>query len=182
MTNTPLERTKMSLAEFKLLPESLERIELINGELIVSPTPVNSHQDLVGDIYSYLKQIKPNGKVVISPSDVYFAGEVVLQPDIFWVQADSKNCQLQDDDYWHGTPDLVVEVLSPSTAKRDKTTKYEIYQANGVPEYWIADPYNETLEVYSLVDKVYQKLGVYSKEDSFASATLGKDVDLNSVF
>jgi Uma2 family endonuclease len=177
-----IERTKMSLAEFKLLPESLEHIELINGELVVSPVPVNSHQNLLGDIYSYLKQIKPNGKVVLSPSDVYFANETVLQPDIFGVREGSKDCQIQDDDYWHGAPDLVVEVLSPATAKRDKTTKYELYQSNGVQEYWIADPYNETLEAYTLENKVYRKLGVFGKEDSFDSPVLGKAVDMSLVF
>jgi Uma2 family endonuclease len=177
-----IERTKMSLAEFKLLPESSERLELINGELVLSPTPVNTHQSVVAKLHLQLFQLKPNGTVILSPSDVFFTNETVLQPDIFWVREGSKDCQIQDDDYWHGAPDLVVEVLSPSTAKRDKTTKYEIYQTNGVREYWIADPYNETLEAYTLENKVYRKLGVFGKEDSFASPVLGKAVDMSLIF
>jgi Uma2 family endonuclease len=171
----------MNLADFKQLPETMRPIELIYGELTISPVPRHSHQHLIGEIYLLWQSIEANGKALIF-SSLFLNDENVPIPDIFWVREDSKECQIQDDDYWHGAPDLVVEVLSPSTAKRDKTVKYEIYQANGVREYWIADPYNETLEAYILENKAYKKLGVFGKEDSFDSPTLGKSVDLSLVF
>src|SRR3954471_15166355 len=109
-------RTHVTLDEFKALPESLDHIELIAGELIMSPTPKYKHQNIVGNGYSELKAKRTSGTVVVSPMDVYLDEENVLQPDVFWVSGADSLCQLGADGYWHGAPDLVIEVLSPSTA------------------------------------------------------------------
>lgn len=184
MTDSPFEQTKMTIDAFKQLPESSDSPELINGELVASPTPKQTHQDLVLQFTLLLSRLSLEGKIVLFPSDLYLPSDDVLQPDVFWVRADSTDCRIEDDDYWHGVPDLVIEVLSPGTAKRDRTIKYQIYQENGVPEYWISDPYNETIEVYVLHDtsSAYQQHGIYSAEDTFESPSLGKKVDLRPVF
>jgi Uma2 family endonuclease len=173
--------SQISIEDFKRLPETMQTIELLHGELLISPSHKHSHQSLVGELHSLLHFLRANGAVVIF-SSLFLDETNAPIPDLFWVRAGSKDCQIQDDDYWHGAPDLVVEVLSPATAKRDKTTKYELYQANGVREYWIADPYNETLEAYTLENKLYRKLGVFGKEDSFDSPVFGKAVDMSLIF
>lgn len=182
MSDVPVDRIKMTIEEFKQLPETVQPTELIDGELIVSPTPRYSHQRLVLNIAKTLDELDIAGAIVLSPSDLYLKDNNVLQPDIFWVSDTNENCQLEDDDYWHGAPDLVVEVLSPGTAKRDKTSKFTIYESNAIPEYWIADPYNETLEVYVLENAEFKRQGVYGENDSFKSPVLRKDVDLKKIF
>src|SRR5690606_22104288 len=96
-------RTRVTLEEFKALPESLDHIELIDGELILSPTPKFKHQNAVGNVLVMLKQLS-QGKAVVSPMDVYLDNENVLQPDVFWVRGADSLCKLGEDGYWHGAP------------------------------------------------------------------------------
>lgn len=143
---------------------------------------IPKHIHLTFKIAELISELLPNDKTVSQPAKLYLKDDNILQPDIFWVNEANENCTLGDDDYWHGAPDLVVEVLSPSTAKRDKTDKFTIYESNAIPEYWIADPYNETLEVYVLEDAEFKRQGVYGEKDSFKSPVLGKEVGLSKIF
>lgn len=113
---------RMTAAEFAQLPESGGRFMLLHGELIEMPTPKDPHQTVVLLIALLLHRLTTSlgGKVKISPLDVYLDQENVVQPDVFWISGEGSKCRLGDDGYWHGAPDLVVEVLSPSTAKYDK--------------------------------------------------------------
>ena len=174
--------TRMNLDEFRALPESLERLELIDGELIVSPTPRFWHQNLVGNIFVLVRTIAPNGTTVIAPMDVYLFGENAVQPDVFWVSADNDRCKLGEDGYWYGAPDLVVEVLSPSTAGRDRGVKFELYERAGVREYWLLDPEAEFLEGYTLVDGVFKRLGVFGIDRIFESPLLGQKIEIGGIF
>src|SRR5262245_39140678 len=123
MVANPQPKTQMTLEEFMALPESNLPIELINGELVVSPTPKNPHQQTVLATAIYLNSIVPGGTLVISPMDVHLDKKNVPQPDVFWASGPDSKCKLGKDGYWHGAPDLVVEVLSPSTEKRDRGAK-----------------------------------------------------------
>ncbi len=180
MVDFPATKTRMRLEEFKVLPESHQRIELIDGELIMSPTLKYSHQRLVFTIAKYINRVASQGETVVSPMDVYIGGEDSLQPDVFWVAPDSK-CKLGDDDVWHGAPDLVVEILSPSTAKHDKIVKFDLYEKHGVREYWIVDPKNLFLEVYALEEGKFSRRGVFGLGETFPSGTLNVDVDVNAL-
>jgi Uma2 family endonuclease len=164
-------RTRFSLEEFRALPESLDHIELIDGELIVSPTPKYKHQNIVGNAFVELKQF-PQGKAVVSPMDVYLDDENVVQPDVFGVSGESSLCQLGSDGYWHGAPDLVVEVLSPSTALRDHGVKYHLYERHGTREYWLIDPEGEFVEVFHRAGDRFDRLGAFGREESFALGVL----------
>jgi Uma2 family endonuclease len=170
-----LERIYMTPAEFRKLPESNEPRELINGELIVSPTPVNKHQEDVGEIHFFLKQLaKTNpdsGQVILSPMDVWL-GDNNVQPDVFWVSKPESLCKLGDDGYWYGAPDLIVEVLSPSTAHKDRGVKFDLYQQYGVREYWLVDPDGQYIEVYLLEDGKFSRLGAFGLGQSFNSMVL----------
>lgn len=182
VAQTPIS-TRTTAAEFALLPESSERVELIHGELVYMPTPKDAHQTVVLMIALLLTQITAGrGKVKISPLDVYFDDENVLQPDVFWVSGPESKCQLGADDYWHGAPDLVVEVLSPSTAKHDKEAKFAIYQQTGVREYWIADPANRYIEPFALQNSTFASLGTFILGEMFTSPVLGQAVDISLIF
>ncbi len=162
----------MTLEEFQALPESMEHIELIDGELIVSPAPKNKHQSAVFNAAVELRQQVTQGTVVISPMDVYLDDGNVLQPDVFWVSGDDSLCQLGPDDYWHGAPDLVVEVLSPSTALRDHSAKFDLYQKHGTREYWLIDTSAQIVHVYRRDQDMLVRAGTFGREQTFTLSVL----------
>jgi Uma2 family endonuclease len=106
----------------------------------------------------------------------------VAQPDVFWVSSENEKCKLRDDGYWYGPPDLIVEVLSPGTARQDKVTKFAIYERHGVREYWIADPVYQNIEVWTLADGRYTRLGLFRVGDTFTSPVLNQPVDVSAIF
>lgn len=178
---TLLNKEYITLADYRALPESKQRTELINGELIVSPSPKYTHQQIVFETAKVIDESE--GRTIISPMDLYLDEVTVLEPDIFYLADDNAVCQLRDDDYWYGgAPDLVVEVLLPSTAVRNRGVQYNLYQNNGVAEYWIIDPYMLSLEVYVLMDDVYKRQGVHGGEDTFKSPALNREIACNRLF
>lgn len=149
-----------------------ERVELIKGWIYkMSPAPKRFHQEIEGvlhvKIWNYFEN-KPC-KVYQSPFDVRLKrnkgqGEeinTVVQPDICVICDTSK----LDDAGCLGAPDLIVEILSESTAKKDYNEKFNLYEENGVKEYWIADPANKSIEIFSLVNEKYESLGIYSERE-----------------
>ncbi|MBC7812055.1 MAG: Uma2 family endonuclease [Burkholderiales bacterium] len=174
------ERTRMTADEFFQLPETTQPTELIDGELIVSPAPILQHQLLVANFHLLLARLIPNGLIFLSPTDVYFDETNVPQPDISWV-AENSLCVLAGKRL-EGPPDLILEIFSPGTAKRDKQDKFKLYEKHGVREYWMVDPIQQYLEAWVLVDGRYSLLGVYGADDIFDSPVLGKVVSLNSIF
>lgn len=168
----------MTAEAFRQLPETNLPIELLDGAIVVSPTPKDEHQAILGELFALLKNIAPSGSVRVAPLDVYLDDRNVVQPDIFWVGEENSACQLIDG-YWHGAPSLVIEILSPSTARRDKTTKFDLYQNYGVQEYWMVDPLAAYIEVWVLQGNQFTRHGVFGSEDTFISPVLGNQpVDL----
>lgn len=173
---TEMMKTRVTAAEFFQMEESNLPIELIDGEIIVSPTPKKPHQDTTGNAYYLLKTIERQtpdmGEAQISPLDVHLDDENVVQPDVFWVSPDSL-CKLGEDGYWHGAPDLVIEILSPSTAKRDKDDKFKLYEKYGTREYWLVDLEYKLVEVWARLEERFARTGVYGVDDTFTSVVLG---------
>lgn len=131
-------RTALEL--FKILPEGT-RCQLINDHIIMSPSPKWTHQDIVRILLTSITKhldINPLGKV-LSDVDIYINETNVYRPDVFFVSNEQSDI-LGDDGYVHGAPDLVIEVLSKSTEKYDRTEKKEIYAQYGVKEYWLIHP------------------------------------------
>jgi Uma2 family endonuclease len=145
-------RQRWTYAEFARLPTSgSTRYEIIDGELVVTPAPGLKHQRIVTRLVSLLHAFARKhalGEVFVSPFDVLFAEGDYLEPDILFVR--KARAELVTDRGVEGAPDLVVEVLSASTAARDHGIKLERYRHYGVPEYWIVDPEEETVEVWKL--------------------------------
>jgi Uma2 family endonuclease len=171
---------RMTIEEFRTLPESNRFEELIDGELIVSPTPKQPHQKQVFTAAKAIEQLADGGEVVIAPMDVYLNGDIV-EPDIFWVSGVNSKCQLGDDGYWYGAPDLVVEVLSPSTAGNDRGKKYELYQRHGVREYWLIDTDAKFIEVFVLDGDKFVRRGLFSRGAFISDVLSGKTVDVKIV-
>ena len=145
-------RQRWTYADFARLPsETSTRYEVIDGELVVTPGPGRHHQRIVTDLVALLNgfvRATGVGEVFVGPFDVLFAEGDYLEPDILFVR--KGRSQLVSDRGGEGPPDLVEEVLSPSTASRDRGIKLERYKLYGVAEYWVVDPDERTVEVWNL--------------------------------
>ncbi len=152
------------------------RWELIDGVIYdMSPAPVIKHQSLSGQVFFGLRQAlnsrgdgggdgpPPPCQIFAAPIDVVLGLRTVVQPDVIVVRDPAK---LANGKYVDGAPDLVVEILSPGTAKKDRLTKRLAYQAAGVPEYLIIDPAAETVEQFLLEDGIYPAPNVFAPGDS----------------
>lgn len=127
------------------------RHEIIEGEHLMSPSPRIPHQEIVGRLYLHLFQYiqkKQSGQIFVSPVDVVFHESDVCVPDLVFVS--NENLAIVKEENIQGAPDLVIEVLSPGSEKRDREVKYKRYAYYGVKEYWIADPDRRLVEVYDL--------------------------------
>jgi Uma2 family endonuclease len=166
----------------------LERWEKLDGTIYdMSPPPSSSHQSIVtrisGEIYNYLKSKGASCQVFVSPFGVWLddheAGDYV-EPDITIVcdknKITAKGCV--------GVPDMIVEVLSPSTAVKDKGVKLRKYRIAGVKEYWIVDPLNNNVEIYRAVeDHVFGEREVVGSDDKIRAGIFEDlQIDLREIF
>ncbi len=117
-----------------------ERYELLDGELIMPPAPGTRHQriqvNLGARLFQFVKEMGA-GKVYFAPTDVVFSGTDVVQPDLVFISTERRHIITPAN--IQGPPDLVVEILSPATAQRDKGYKRELYARCGVEEYWMIE-------------------------------------------
>jgi len=160
------------------------RMELINGYLyMMSPAPKPSHQEVIVKILrqidTYLEGKKC--KVYGAPIDVCFAKHSIVQPDVTIICDPKKT---ENNFRCEGAPDMIAEVLSPSTKSKDETEKLALYERFGVREYWIVDPIKYTVKVFLLRDGEYMLPPVkYSMQDRVKVDVLDDCyVDLNIVF
>jgi Uma2 family endonuclease len=150
-----------------------QRYELIEGELVLTPAPGFWHQHAAANIEALLRDYVEKqklGLVLDAPFDVVPAANVVLQPDVLYLSRE--RFHLLTGDCLKGVPDLAVEVLSPSSGRRDRLQKSRLYLRYGVKEYWVADPAAQTVEVFSAGEKGWFLAGVYGPEDVLASPLL----------
>lgn len=142
--------TKVTWRDVLTMPEDGNRYEAIGGELYVSPPPKLPHQWVSGRLFLALSDllVRPGlGWVFYAPTGVEFPDtDEGVQPDLVFVARDHPG-RLTEDGI-RGAPDLVVEILSPSTARRDRTVKRHLYQRQGIAEYWIVDPEAKQIEVW----------------------------------
>ena len=142
-------RVKLTYEDFVLFPDDGKRHELIDGEHYVTPSPNTRHQCIVGVlhglIWGYLES-HPIGQVFSAPFDVVFSMFDIVEPDLLYLSRESAAKALTPDNV-KGVPDLVVEILSKGTRKRDETIKRQLYERSGVTEYWLVDPKMERVRV-----------------------------------
>jgi Uma2 family endonuclease len=141
--------TKLSYEDFLLFPEDDgHRHELIDGEHFMTPAPNLRHQQISGNLHialgTHLREHRV-GRVFAAPTDVVLSNHDVVEPDLVYVS--NARAEILTKANVRGAPDLVVEILSDSTRKRDETLKLRGYEKFGVDEYWIVDPELETVKV-----------------------------------
>ncbi len=161
---------KLTFEQFRELPTDGKRYELINGEVHVTPSPATLHQFTLQNHYESLgPYVHKNhlGEVCLAPLDVRLGAETVLQPDLIFI-SDARAGIIQEN-WIAGSPDLAVEVLSPSTAGHDRATKLPIYAEARVPEVWFIDPKAKTVEVLTLQGAKYMVEAAYASHHSLTS-------------
>jgi Uma2 family endonuclease len=177
---------KLTYDDFVQFPDDGNRHELIDGEHFVTPSPNRRHQaivrELLGQIWSYLKQ-HPVGEVFGAPFDVVFSDFDVVEPDLLFVSTERASVLTERN--VQGAPDLVVEVGSPATRRRDEKAKRQLYERFGVREYWVVDPDLDLITVYRAVDGLYERAAELTLTDGDVLSTPmmpGLTVPLANIF
>ena len=139
--------------------------EIIEGEKIMAPSPgwghVNITANLIATIGAYAR-INKLGIAFADNFDVHFPDGSLFRPDFIFVSAENAKKLFADKNATlNGVPDMVAEIFSRSTMKRDVGIKKDVYERNGVREYWIIDPWRENIDVYLLRDGKYELGGQY---------------------
>lgn len=183
MRNMAQAATKMTYEQYCLLPEDGKQYEVIDGELFMTPAPKPKHQEIVLRIAEELSRFVRQsdwGKVFIAPIDVLLEPHTVLQPDVLFIR--KERLAIVKEEVIEGAPDLVAEVLSPSTFYKDLRKKMWAYSEFGVQEYWIVDPETRSIESYTRRDQKLQLAQKFSPGESFESALLpGFQLAINDV-
>lgn len=175
---------KYTYADYRALPETGPRCQLLDGELVMSPAPSLRHQDIVARLLAALLAfVTPRrlGKVYVSPVDVILSNSNVPQPDVVYVS--NSRAGILAKEGVRGAPDLCVEVLSPSTAPQDRGPKKVLYARYGVTEYWIVDPEAATIEIYRLEQDPEAPERTLGSTDTLTTALLpGFSLSLRELF
>ena len=173
---------KKTVADYEALPEG-SPYQLIEGELVMSPAPGFEHFRSSKRVFVRLYRLIEDagkGEVIYAPVDLYLDEENVYQPDIMVVLKGSKAKITSKGVY--GAPDVVVEVLSPSTAYYDLRVKKKVYERAGVREYWIVDPMERSLEIYTNSEEGFKLTSRVVEKGKVFSKVLDIDLDLEEVF
>lgn len=186
----PKEKTHYTFADYLEWNDD-ERVELINGDIVMRYSPSYEHQDILGQLYRQLSDFldgKPC-RPIVAPFDVRLFEkdgdrpedvDTVVQPDLMVIcdrtKIDDRGCK--------GAPDFVIEILSPTNFRHDKIVKLNLYNQAGVREYWIVDPESKKVDVFLRNDK-----GILWANEAYASTDIAKvnvlegcAIDLSKVF
>jgi Uma2 family endonuclease len=156
--------------DYAALTDDGQRYEIVNGVLLMAPSPTPDHQSITLRLSHYLFahiELVGLGRVFPSPLDVELGQKNVFQPDVVVVL--NAHLDRVAAKKIIGAPDLVVEEASPGTAALDRLTKYDVYAYAGVQEYWIVNPQRRTIEVLTLETGTYRSLGVFRGQQTLPS-------------
>ena len=175
---------RFTYQDYLELPEEAGyRFEVLEGLLIKEPSPNVIHQrvsrQLLFALADYFEKADPQGEIFFAPLDVTFQDITVVQPDLFYVSGEQK--EIVKENRVDGSPTLMVEILSPSSTRKDRLQKLLIYQKARVQHYWLVNPEEKTLECFSLRKEQYTLVASGMDEDIVKhpefpglSITLGK--------
>lgn len=178
------EKKSYGYEDYAKLPEGAP-YQLIGGKLIMTPATSTYHQEISKRLgyllYEYAELKQKMGKVFNAPIDVYFENEETYQPDIIYISND--RAEIIKTEKIEGAPDLIIEVLSLSTAYYDLIHKKNIYAKHRVKEYWIVDPIEKWIESYKNENGKFILIGRVQKGEDINSTTLTDfKVALNTIF
>ena len=171
--------------DYLQLPDDGKRYEIIEGVLYVANAPTIEHQYAVGEAFAYLRQFVRDqqlGIVLAAPIEVHLSeSSRPVQPDVLFSRKARQS--ILTPQFCDGAPDLIVEVISPSSLRLDRQVKYRAYEQHGVAEYWLVDPKLRGVEIYTLTDGEYALLGQYTDDDLLESNIRpGLQIKANSLF
>ena len=175
---------KLTYEDYRNAPGD-ERCELLDGDLVMVAAPNLKHQRVqfhLGRKLGNLIVEHDLGEFFYAPCDVVLSDTDVVQPDLLFVSREREHL-LSGGENVQGAPDLVVEILSPATADRDRGYKRELYGRHGVKEYWLVDPMTETITVHRQRGGILAVTHTFSREQTLRSALLpGLEFRLEDVF
>jgi len=174
--------THYTYADYQKLPEGAP-YQLIGGDLVKEPAPVPYHQmvsiKIVFELVKFVEE-RDLGVVLDAPMDVYLSDTEVYQPDIMFISKDRMN--IIGEKNIEAAPDLVVEILSPSSAYYDLRHKMHVYETSGVREYWVVDPIEKGVEIYQNINGEFKLFNKALSSGLIRSALLeGFTVELEKV-
>ncbi|MBP7149087.1 MAG: Uma2 family endonuclease [Acidobacteria bacterium] len=161
----------LTYADYAAIPDDGHRYQLLEGELVMTPSPKARHQQvslkLASRLLVHVEQLGL-GEVFCAPLDVMLDEQTVVQPDVLFVSKERAN--IRRDDRIVGAPDLCVEILSPGTERIDRVRKLELYARFDVTHYWIVDLEARTIEEYALSGDVYRVRSIAQYDEPFRPA------------
>jgi Uma2 family endonuclease len=179
----PKPKLKFTVKDYMSTPEGT-RYQLLDGEMILAPSPTDKHQRLLANLYRAIYAFVDAaslGQVRFAPLDVVLSNHDVAQPDLLFIS--NERASVITEANVQGAPDLVVEILSPSTAEYDQGYKRALYARHGVREYWLVDPETESVEVMVLGGEGLQTDEVYGSSGNLHSPLLESlSLDLHELF
>ena len=174
----------LTYEDYAALPEDGNRYELFDGELVVSPAPRPRHQSVSVKLASRLLahvEAHALGRIYTAPIDVILSPTTVLQPDVVFVA--TARAAIITERAIEDPPDLVVEILSPGTARRDRGAKARLYARFGIAHYWVLDPKAHTFEALALDGRSYRQAASAASTSRIAAAPFADlTLDLASVW
>ncbi len=158
----------LTYQDYLLLPEEPGyRFEILEGMLVKEPSPNVIHQRVSRNLQRILEdffwQVDPEGEIFNAPLDVTLHDINVVQPDLLYISGEQK--LIVQDTRIDGPPELVIEVISPSSSRKDRLQKMRIYQGEKVQHYWLVNPQERTLECFALRDGLYALIAAGMDED-----------------
>jgi len=172
MPSAPPEVRLLTVDDYRATPDEI-RYQLVEGELIMSPSPTSHHQAILwnfAQIFGRYLDKRPIGRAFFAPLDVYLSNHNVFQPDVLFIA--TANLGILKKDGVHGAPDIVVEVLSPSNAQLDRKTKRRVYARAGVKEFWLVDPALRQIQLSLFPADRARPVKLIEENESFASPLL----------
>ena len=178
------EFVKFTYDDYLLLPDDGKRYEILDGELLMSPSPKHLHQKVSLRLARILADFVENnslGEILCAPFDVVLSPDHVVQPDILFVS--NQNIEKIKETHFAGTPDFVIEILSKSTLQRDRIVKRKIYARFGLQEYWLVHPEKKYIQILRLQTGDLRNVAEFKEHETLASQVFpGLKIAMNEIF
>ncbi|WP_027086452.1 Uma2 family endonuclease [Cohnella panacarvi] len=173
-------KVKEQQESYSLIDERYEIIGGVRYDFLSSPK--YAHQKILTNFYlAFHGACCQEGEILLAPMDVHFDEENIVQPDVIYISRE--RLDIIRDGFVFGVPDLLVEILSESTGRHDKTVKKKLYEQFGVKEYWLADPMYRTVDQFVLREEHYELAATLQETETLVSATVPcLAIDLSGIF
>ena len=180
----PPGRIKLTYEDYVELPDDGRRYEILDGELEVSPAPAPLHQrvslNLSVTLHGYVRPRKL-GRVYCAPIDVLLADTTIVQPDLVFVPTDRESIVTKR--AIEGPRELVVEILSPWSVRRDRVTKAALYARFGIGHYWLLDPEERVFEVYEAAGGEYRPIATHGATGTMRTSLFPElEIDVSTLW